>query len=220
MLVGAAGFVQALREIRVVHIAGRFGGGKTSMAFMLATIFAERYGYSVVSNVASPIADDWETIVYRPYEGCRAFVIVDEGGLWLQDAASCQAVAAYAAKLDCVFVIPSRVEPHRSFSALWLQPVWGLYGVLIPYLHYRWGVALGKQRSQGAFGWWRSSEVHGLYSRNDPGSDAGLLDLVERWNRGLMATHGRSGSAPGSLAPQEVNVLMPSYLEGTDALPD
>ena len=111
MLVGAAGFVQALREIRVVHIAGRFGGGKTSMAFMLATIFAERYGYSVVSNVASPIADDWETIVYRPYEGCRAFVIVDEGGLWLQDAASCQAVAAYAAKLDCVFVIPSRVEP-------------------------------------------------------------------------------------------------------------
>ncbi len=171
MLVGASNVISMLQEYRLCWISGRFSGGKTSVAYRLAYDFLQR-GYRLISTNMSVWSDDFESVTFDSSSGSpklRCVFILDEGGLYFKSTSQIEEIAAFAAKMDCIYIIPSFFPPVRSAQVLIIQPIFGLRGAGVPLVVYKWRVKIGSFSDSGIFFWWRPSEVYGVYSRQDPG---------------------------------------------------
>lgn len=182
-LLGGANVVGILQEYRLCWIHGRFSGGKTSVAYALAESWLKR-GYRLITTNACVWADPMDGVRLERFNGpesdptLHAVVILDEGGLYFKSTAQIEQVAAFAAKMDCIYLIPSFFAPVRAAQVVRIQPLFGLRAAGIPLIVYRWRVKLGDVDDKGAFYWWRPSEIYGIYSRQDPGAEP---DEVVDW---------------------------------------
>jgi len=207
MLIGGERVLGILESYRLCWIGGRFGGGKTSLAFRLAQPFLER-GYRLLTNIRSVWADDPEDIDFVDEFGhLRLVVVMDEGGLWLKRNAQVEAMAAYAAKMDVVYIISSYFAPASYFRVFKIKVLYGFRHIRIPLVFYRWSLRdVEGFADSGLLIWWNPAEVYGVYSRQDPAQDGNEIvefmarkveEFRERYDR--RRRHQRELQEQGSL---------------------
>jgi hypothetical protein len=190
-LVNSEVAIATVQSYRLVWISGRFGGGKTSLAFKLAEHFL-KYGYRLVTNSRCVWADDINNIQLDEDNHLKAVVVLDEGGLWFKSSKQIEMIASYAAKMDVIYLLPSFWPPTRSAQVLVIQPIFNLMAAGVPSIFYRWRVKIGSFDDKGWFLWNFPEEIYGIYSRQDPGdSGAEIVEfLIERTNE-YRERHGR-----------------------------
>jgi len=175
--VGASGLLQLIQSYRLVWIGGRFSGGKTSFALRIAEEFL-KMGYRLLSNTPCVWADEWEKVRLHDETGMlNAVVVMDEAGLALKATRQVEAMAAYAAKMDCIYLFPSFFPPIRAAQVVTVQPVFSFVQIGLPVIVYRWRVKIGSFDDRGSFAWVWPAEVWGVYSRRAP--ESSIYDLID-----------------------------------------
>lgn len=159
-----------LQAYRLCWINGRFGSGKTSVAYMLVKNYLDK-GYRLITNNRCVWADDMADVKPLPDGKLKCIVILDEGGLEFKANRQIEMVAAYAAKMDVMYIIPSYFPPARAAQVLTVQAVFNFKSAAIPLVVYKWRIRIGGNfDDKGFFLWWRPNEIYGIYSRSDPGA--------------------------------------------------
>lgn len=183
MFINAEPILGVLDMYRLIWISGRFGGHKTALAFQIAKRYLEK-GYHLATNSRSVWADPFDTIKLNAKNQLNSVIILDEGGLYFKSGRQVEQIAAYAAKMDCVYIIPSFWPPTRAAQIINIQPVVSLKAAGLPIIFYKWRVDIGSFKDKGFFAWWNPSEIYGAYSRQDPGDDPDEIVqfLVDRAN--------------------------------------
>lgn len=170
MFINASPVLGILEMYRLIWISGRFGGHKTALAFKIAQDYLER-GYRLATNSRTVWADDLEDIQLNENNQLHSVVLLDEGGLYFKASRQIEQIAAYAAKMDCIYIIPSFWPPARAAQIINIQPVISLKAAGLPVIFYKWSVNIGAFKDKGWFAWWYPQEIYGIYSRQDPGDD-------------------------------------------------
>ena len=174
MLINSFMAEMALISYRLCWITGRYGSGKTSVAYMLSKGYLEK-GYRLVSNNRCVWADALDDVKPFPDGKLKCIVILDEGGLMLEDNDQVKEAAAYAAKMDIIYIIPSYFAPPRAAQVMTIQAVFNFKSAGIPLVAYRWSIRMGAFNDKGFFLWWNPKEIYGIYSRSDPGARLGKI---------------------------------------------
>ena len=169
-LVNAGSLMELVKSYRMVWIGGRFGGGKTSLSYVIAEHYL-RQGYRLVTNNRCVWADDTNNVQLEDAGKLKAVVLLDEGGLYFKASKQIEQICAYAAKMDVIYLLPTFFPPAPAARVLTIQPVYSLMSAGIPLIVYRWRVKLGAWDDAGGFAWWYPRAIYGIYSRQDPGSD-------------------------------------------------
>jgi hypothetical protein len=168
----SAGFEQLVGAYRLLWIRGKFGSGKTAVAFKIAEHFLKR-GYRLVTNTPSVWNDG---LVEINQEGLlHAVIIVDEAGLGLKVKQQLEAMAAYARKMDAIYIFPSFFPPTRSAQVVTLQPLFSLMQIGLPLSVLEWRVNMGGFKDKGFFLWAFPSETWGVYDTSAP---EGAIDEI------------------------------------------
>jgi hypothetical protein len=174
--IGASGFVQIAQSYRLIWVSGRFSGGKTSFAIRLAEEFL-RLGYRLITNTPCVWADNWDDVQLDQDTGMlHAVVIMDEAGLALKATRQVEMMAAYAAKMDCIYLFPSFFPPIRAAQVVTVQPVFSFIQIGLPLIVYKWRVKIGAFEDHGSFLWLFPQEVWGVYSRRAP--ESSIYNLI------------------------------------------
>lgn len=218
-LIGAGPFLAAVQNYRLCWISGRFGGGKTSLAFYIAgTVWAAK-GYRIITNSKSIWADDFKELDFVDRDGhLKAVVLLDEGGLEFKASRQVEQIAAYARKMDCIYILPSFWPPVKRAQVLTCQPVFSFMAIGVPLIVYKWTVSLGSFKDGGTFFWLNPSEVYGIYSSQDPGDVAEdivvyLADKAEAYRR----LHGRTGKRLSEMDVTESDIISDAAAEFSEA---
>lgn len=199
MFLNAEPILGVLDMYRLIWISGRFGGHKTALAFQIAKRYMEK-GYKLATNSRCVWADPFENIKLNEKNQLHSVVVLDEGGLYFKSGRQVEQIAAYAAKMDVVYLIPSFWPPTKSAQIVNIQPVISLKAAGLPAIFYKWRVDIGSFKDKGFFIWWDPSEIYGSYSRQDPGDDPDSIVqfLVDRSNE-FRTRYGRTNAPIFSL---------------------
>jgi hypothetical protein len=183
MFFNAEPILGVLDMYRLIWISGRFGGHKTALAFKIAERYLNK-GYNLATNCRSIWADDFEQIPLNENNQLNSVVVLDEGGLYFKSSRQIEQIAAYAAKMDVVYIIPSFFPPTKTAQVINIQPVVSLKATGLPIIVYKWRVDIGAFKEKGWFLWIYPQEIYGIYSRQDPGDEPELIInwLIERAN--------------------------------------
>jgi len=177
MLIGAGRVIENIQNLRLCHLQGRFGAGKTAMAVRLYPEFAKR-GYRLLTNTRCVWNEDMAGLAFDEGHMLHLYLMLDEGGIYFSDREEAKELISYAAKVDIVYVIPSFEPPHRKLRPVVIQPVYSWKGIGIPLIRYEFRIKAGFFEDKGSFFWFDPSEVYGVYSRQDPGANP---DDIMRW---------------------------------------
>lgn len=188
MLINGDEIYNVIQAYRLVWISGRFGGGKTSLAFYLSKYWLDK-GYRLVTNGASVWSDELDNVRLDSENKLHCVFLLDEGGLDFKANRQIEAIASYARKMDCIYLIPSYSEPCRPARVVTIQAVFTLQSIGLPIIFYKWRVLLAEQKTGGMFAWMFPSEVYGVYSTLDPGAECSEIIgwAIERKNEFLKA---------------------------------
>lgn len=206
-LLFAGAFTSVISAYRLLWIGGRFGGHKTALAYKLAETYLSS-GYRLVSNNRSVWTDNIEEVNLLEDNTLRAVVILDEGGLEFKSSRQIEQIAAYARKMNVIYIIPSFFPPTRAAQVLICQPLFNFKSAGLPLVVYKWRAKLGAFSDQGIFFWWWPNEIYGIYSSSDPGDRATeivnwLIEKKEQFRERL----GYDESIP-EMAETEESILM------------
>jgi len=187
MLLGAGGVLGILDMYRLIWISGKFGGHKTALAFRLAEDYLKK-GYRLITNNKTVWADNMNEIDLNENNQLHAVLLLDEGGLYFKSTKQIELIAAYARKMDCIYIIPSIFPPAKIAQIVNIQPVVSLKSTGLPIILYKWTIRIGQYKDNGWFIWWNPSEIYGIYSTNDPGSEPDiivdyLIEKTEQYRR-------------------------------------
>jgi hypothetical protein len=192
MLVNAQPVLGVLDMYRLIWISGRFGGHKTALAFEIAKRYLDK-GYSLATNSSCIWADDLDQITLGDNNKLHAVCILDEGGLYFKSGRQVEQIAAYAAKMDVIYIIPSFWPPTKAAQVVNIQPIISLKATGLPIIIYKWRVSIGGFKENGWFFWWNPAEIYGVYSRQDPGEDPDeIIDWLTRRSNEFRSRYGRS----------------------------
>ena len=183
MFVNAEPILGVLDMYRLIWISGRFGGHKTALAFKIAERYLEK-GYKLATNSRCVWADEIENINLDEGNQLHAVVVLDEGGLYFKSSRQIEQIAAYAAKMDVVYIIPSFFPPTKTAQVINIQPIVSLKATGLPIIVYKWRVDIGSFKEKGWFLWIYPQEIYGIYSRQDPGDEPEIIInwLVDKSN--------------------------------------
>lgn len=192
MLVNADILLQAIQSYRLVWLSGRFSGGKTSGAYRIAQEFLEQ-GYRLITNNMCVWADKFEKVqLLDESNHLKSVVILDEGGQYFKSSKQIEMIASYAAKMDCIYLIPSFFPPTRTAQVIIIQPVFNLKAAGLPVIVYRWRVKVGSFEDKGNFFWINPQEIYGVYSRQDPGDNASqIIEFLLQRTQEFRSRYGR-----------------------------
>ncbi|MFC1936776.1 hypothetical protein ACFLYP_03825 [Chloroflexota bacterium] len=181
-LINGGQIISIVRDYRLLWMPGKFAGGKSSFAIYLAGLLAKENGYRIITNMWTVWNDDIEEVRLLENGMLKCVVILDEGGLHFKSSAQIEQIAAYASKMDCIYIIPSFFPPTPKAQVVTVQPVYSLKAAGIPAIRYEWQVRVEGWRDQGTFWWWWPYEIYGVYSRQHPGTrpERIIQFLVER----------------------------------------
>jgi hypothetical protein len=191
MFINAGTVFGIIDMYRLVWIGGKFGGHKTAIAFAISEMFLKK-GYRLVTNCRCVWGDDLEKVQLDQDNHLHAVVLLDEGGMYFKASRQIEQISNYAAKMDCIYLIPSHSPPAKAAQIITIQPIISLKATGIPLIIYTWRVEIGSFKDKGSFGWWNPAEIYGVYSRQDPGDDpeAIINFLVKRAGQ-YRAKYGR-----------------------------
>lgn len=176
-------FMSAMRNFRLVYVDGRYGGGKTALAFRLAyeLVVQHRYRY-ILSNCLSVWSDDPKKVILRDGVEVNGVLVLDEAGAFMSSRSEVQGWLEYNRKIDVIMLLPSFMPPSRDVRILTVQRIFNANIIGIPAWFYRWEIDKGSVRDGGVFCWWRPFEIFGIYDTKGMPSDANLLlQKVKDW---------------------------------------
>lgn len=174
MLINAANMVTLLQTFRVVHFAGRPGGGKTALAYRLAYELLVSHGYRYVLSNCNDVWSDAPADIrprVNPITGepqfLDAVVILDEAGVVFESGAHAREFLAAIRKLNIVILLPSYEDPPPRVRHLQIERKFYLNPVGVPLWWYTCKLSTKNTRERLEFGWWRPSEIFGVYDTSD-----------------------------------------------------
>lgn len=176
-------FMTAVRQFRLLYIDGRYGGGKTALAFRIGYELVMTYKYRyLLSNTLSVFNDDPAKVYLREGVEANAVLVLDEGGEFLSKRSEVEQWLSYNRKIDTIMLIPSFLPPSRDVRILTVQRIFNANILGIPAWFYRWEIDKGSVTDGGVFCWWRPFEIFGVYDTRGMPSDANkLLEKVKSW---------------------------------------
>lgn len=173
--------IHLLRGYRIAHIAGRLGGGKTSLAYRLALELCEHHHFRyIVSNCDDVVSDAIDDV--RPRRDpmgqeslLDTVLILDEAGTFLESGRHARQFTAYLRKLNVVVLLPSAEAPPPRVRFLSITRKYDLSAVGIPLWWYHVRVSTGIDRYTYSFGWRGYSEIFGVFNTYDfPADDSDI----------------------------------------------
>jgi len=172
-----AEFTAMLSNFRVLWLAGRFGGGKTALATILAAWLCwAGYADNIVANYPCDLADSSPRPPLR-----RTAIIVDEAWEFARDSHAVERYAAFLRKLGNYVLLPSVFPVHHRFSFFWIERFFSGYVVGLPLWVWRWNLTRQAYRDKGYF---VVLNPHIVFSHFDTYAltreDGGIASLLEQ----------------------------------------
>lgn len=166
----------------MLTIGGRYGSHKTALAFKFAhELYLAGVVDRVVSNCSSVWNEDLSTLqIDDPYK-TNAVVILDEGGLFLDNRQNVKNILAFLRKMNIILIVPSVQEPSMRLKMLTVQMVYSFGSLGLPLVVYRAFLNSNSVKDVSYFGWLRP-DVYGIYDTADAPVDG---DVVMNWMDGL-----------------------------------
>jgi len=219
-MIGESAILGILKETRSLAVSGFTNAGKTSICVELAEYYAKERGYRVVANFPLVFAENPDEIHLMDDGMAHVFIILDEGGVWLQNV-DVKAFKAFLAKLDILLVIPSFHDVPRGLRTQELEAGINFGKIGLPIIEYRWIVKRSTKDDVGRLVWLNSRSPWGKYSRQYPAMGAGGIDrMIDRLVSELAELHGERIDANENnfafISQQNEETL--AILEAADAL--
>lgn len=179
------GLVHSARNYRVVFLGGRYGGGKTALAFRLAYELMQNRSFGfryLLSNVRSVWNTPPSAVELRDGVFADAVMVLDEGGMFLDSPRRAKEWLAYLRKLNIVLLIPSVIEPALIMRRLSIQRLQNFQPYGLPLWRFGWRLDSHMVKQKNAFLWWNFAEIFGIYDTMGMPADAdALLGEIEKW---------------------------------------
>jgi hypothetical protein len=186
-LINGSGFLNLCVAYRICWISGRFGGGKTALAYRAAYELVKSYGYRyVVSNIKDVWKEPLDKIeILNDMADC--VLIMDEGGIYLKYGRDVEEYLKLLRKLNIIILIPSVMPPSNRIRFFKVKRISNLQRIGVPLWVYKWSISDGFESFSEQFYWWRPSEIFGVYDTKAPPIDDGGISQwfskVEKGNR-------------------------------------
>lgn len=191
---------------RIVWLSGRFGGGKTLLAFVIAYLLLNKYGLRYLfSNCLSVWNDDPNTMKLREGRLCDAALVLDEAGEFLESPSDVKSWVSFFRKTNLILLLPSVRPPHHSVRFLTVQRILNLKVIGLPIWIYRWDLDSGANTEYGYFTLLFPERMFGVYDTDGFPEDADiLLQKVKTWKtQASIAT----GYKVASFAPEIIRTV-------------
>lgn len=177
-LINGSGFLSLCQAYRICWISGRFGGGKTSLAYRVAYDLVRYSGYRyVISNIKDIWSEKLSDIVLRD-DLVDSVVILDEGGVFLKYGRDVEEYMTLLRKLNIVVLIPSVMPPSNRIRFFRVKRTFNLNRIGLPVWVYKWSISDGFETFSEVFYWWNPQEIFGVYDTKAPPIDDGG---VSKW---------------------------------------
>lgn len=181
-LYNAESFLGAVRNARTLHVDGRYGGGKTSLAAHIAWIFLKRgWVKNVCANFPMSIAQ-----FPPPLPLQDTAVVLDEASEFVSQWSKASKYVKDLRKMNTIYLMPSVFPPHARLRRLTAQRLINLYVYGIPAWVYSWQFSVGSVRDGSKFIWWKPiRDIKGLYqtgysANTDWGIEAAAMQSHKR----------------------------------------
>ncbi len=170
------------RVFRICHIAGRYGGYKTSLAMLVGCkLWADGFVESFYSNINCVWNDDIETLpeAVDPKD-VSAVVVFEEGGQFFESRRDVKNLVAFLRKMKLILLIPSVEPPTSRVTRLQIEPMYIFTSIGLPLVIYR-TLLRGSRRADDRtswFLWWHPGAVFGVYDTTDAPTDGKGLEYA------------------------------------------
>ncbi len=168
-------FLPLLTAVRVLWLGGRFGGGKTALASILAAwLWYRGYVNDVVANYPLRFANP------NPVPPIRdTAIVLDEAWQFARDSQAVFRYAGFMRKLGNFLLLPSVFPPHHRLAFFWCERIFNAYVIGIPAWVFRWHLSRMSHRESGLFVVINPHNVFELYdSLSVDVSDGEIADLL------------------------------------------
>jgi hypothetical protein len=172
---GADIFLSNLTFYRLLSIEGRYGGGKTALATILAAYLLEAgYVDTVVSNVEINFAIKPEAPLKN------SCIVMDEAWIYLSKRAAVFEYAAFLRKFNHYLLMPSVWPPNRLLTRFSVERIFNCFSLGLPAWLYSWQVIRGNVKDRGKFLVWHPEAVFGYYDTDAiPADDGGIYKVIQ-----------------------------------------
>ena len=174
--IGGEMFWGMLKNFRVLWLSGRYGGGKTSLAFLCAArLRAEGLAQGVVANIPCSFANDVSSL------SLPSAIVLDESWIYIESRKDVYDYAAFVRKFKHYLLLPSVFPVHARLSSFSVQRVFNGYVVGFPVWWYRWNLRSKDVKEMGSFGVWNPKSIFGHYPTDFvAGDDGGISDELAK----------------------------------------
>lgn len=179
MIYGLDNVLPLIEGERILAIVGRYGSGKSAMAFRLGyELIKRKKAKHLVSNI--PCVWSVPPKEMRLEEKrLNSVVILDEAGQFLQTGRQASAFILGLRKLNTILILPSKLDVPRKVRAVTLERVFNAQVVGLPLWVYRWRLASGSRKDTGLIYWSNPHEIFGVYSTSAyPLTDGGFSKIL------------------------------------------
>jgi len=172
--IGGTVFWDTFLAFRVCWIRGRYGGGKTTLGFIMsARLYAEGHARSVVSNIPLTIASP----AVAPLKD--AAILLDESWIYIETRKDVLDYAAFVRKFGHYLILPSVFPIHNRLSFFFVQRVFNGYTVGLPMWFYQWGIRDKSVKESGYFAILNPTAVFNHFpTKFVAGDDAGISEVL------------------------------------------
>lgn len=178
-LIGASTFWGMFTNFRVLLLEGRYGGGKTSLAFLLAAkLLAEGRVDNVVSNIPSSLTGGVDGLS-RP-----SAIVLDESWIYIEGRKDALDYAGFVRKFEHFLILPSVFDINPRLSAFSCWRIFNAYSLGLPIWFYRWNLRK-RVKESGIFGVLNPKAIFGHYpTKFVAGTDGGIADELAKISKG------------------------------------
>ena len=169
-------FLYFLENYRALWIQGRLGGGKTSLAVILAAYLKARGKVErVAANFPCSFSEKPQFLLYNSAN------IVDETHTFISSRKGVDTYNQFLRKLGILLLMPSVLPPHYLLTKFSCQRTFNGYFASIPIWIYKWTLSYRNIQEKGNFAIWEPHHIFPFYdTRQIPFSDGGIADAMDR----------------------------------------
>lgn len=201
-------------NFRVVHLWGRFGSGKTALAWYLAYEMMLKFKFRyILSNIKSAWADKVEDVVLRDGMKADAILVLDEAGAFMKTSSETSQWLGALRKMNIVILCPSFEPPSRSARMLTFQRVFNGRIIGLNFWWYKWNLSMGEVNETGNFYWRNPSEVFGIFDTGGyPVEADAILSGVQKWIATARYNSGYASKIETAGIKTEIDYVAPEDL--------